>query len=140
MNIFLSTLLIYFNFSIFTLNNDQNESPDLNVLVGTWELDMSPENTSDANFAMMEITKVTNNSLEGFFYREGVEIQEGRINTQTGIIYAALISGDNSGQYNTAFYYQRWYSLWDNTFSFQRFSCCLDSYQIRLNTLINSLC
>lgn len=67
---------------------------------------MSPENTSDENFAMMEITKATNNSLEGFFYREGVEIQEGRINTQTGIIYAALISGDNSGQYNTAFYYQ----------------------------------
>jgi len=106
MNIFLSTLLIYFNISIFTLNDDQNESPDLNVLVGTWELDMSPENTSDANFAMMEITKVTNNSFEGFFYREGVEIQEGRINTQTGTIYGALVSGDNSGKYNTAFYYK----------------------------------
>lgn len=106
MYIFLSTLLIYFNISILTLTDDLNKSPDLNVLVGTWKLDISPENTSDENFAMIEITKVSNNSLEGFFYREGVEIKLGRINTQTGTIYAALVSGDNNGQYNTAFYYK----------------------------------
>jgi len=89
---------------LFAQNHEHNKTPDLNLLVGTWNLDMSPENKSDENFAIMEITKVTDNSIEGFFYRKGVEIQEGRINTQTGIIYAALVSGDNSGSYNTAFY------------------------------------
>jgi hypothetical protein len=102
----LSALFIFFNVSLFLVNDDIIETIDLNVLVGKWKLDMTPENKTDSIYADMEITKVTNNSLEGFFYREGVEIQEGRINIQTGIIYAALISGDNSGQYNTAFYYK----------------------------------
>ena len=67
---------------------------------------MSPQNKSDNNFAMMRITKVGPNSIEGEFYREGVNLQEGRINTQLGFIYAALISEDNSGKYATTFYYE----------------------------------
>ena len=78
---------------------------DLKVLEGTWKLDMTPNDTTDANFAKMEITKVAKNTLEGFFYRDGVKIREGRINTQTGTIYGALISGDGSGEYNTTFYF-----------------------------------
>ncbi|AXG72258.1 hypothetical protein KORDIASMS9_04527 [Kordia sp. SMS9] len=84
----------------------QSEKIDTNVLIGEWQLDMSPENTTDANFAKMIITKVNNNELKGSFYRDGVRIREGRINTQTGIIYGALVSGDNSGEYNTSFYYK----------------------------------
>jgi hypothetical protein len=81
-------------------------SDELQVLVGEWQLDMSPQNTNDDNFAMMEIKSINEKTFKGTFYRKGVKIREGRINTQTGVIYAALVSGDNSGEYNTSFYYQ----------------------------------
>ncbi|MEM1337410.1 MAG: hypothetical protein AAF717_06760 [Bacteroidota bacterium] len=74
------------------------------ALLGEWKLDMTPQDTTDSNFAMMRIEKVTDTSFEGIFYREGVKLQEGRINTQRGILYGALVSGDNSGEYNTSFY------------------------------------
>lgn len=80
------------------------ESPE--VLLGKWKLDMSPQNLEDDNFAMMEITSVKNNQMKGTFYRDGVKLQNGQLNMQTGKIYGALISGDNSGSYNTSFYYQ----------------------------------
>lgn len=84
----------------------QAEKVDTNILVGAWKIDMSPQDTTDANFAKMIITKVDNNTIKGYFYRDGVRIRNGRINTQTGIIYGALVSGDNSGEYNTSFYYK----------------------------------
>lgn len=85
-------------------SNAQVTEAQLQDLVGTWTLDMTPENDTDNNFAFMKITEVGPNSLEGEFYRETVEIREGRINTQLGIIYCALISGDNSGDYYSTFY------------------------------------
>ena len=83
-----------------------NGDPDPSVLVGTWQLDMTPENPDDSNFAMMEIRQITDKGFEGVFYRDGVRIREGRLNTQRGIIYGALVSGDNSGEYNSSFYYE----------------------------------
>ena len=83
-----------------------SESTDLSVLEGTWKLDMSPQNEKDSNFAKMKITKASIDGLEGEFYRDGVPMQMGKVNTQLGIIYAALVSGDNSGTYNTTFYYK----------------------------------
>ncbi|MEL6812015.1 MAG: hypothetical protein AAFP76_11820 [Bacteroidota bacterium] len=82
----------------------QVSETDLQQLVGVWKLDMSPQDTTDENFARMEITSVTANSMEGEFYRRTVKMREGRINTQLGIIYGALISGDNSGEYYSTFY------------------------------------
>ncbi len=79
---------------------------DITLLKGNWKIDLSPENDSDDNFAKMIITNVDENSLEGYFYRDEVKIREGRVNTQSGIIYGALVSGDNSGIYNTSFYYK----------------------------------
>ncbi len=87
-------------------NSTETATLDLALLKGDWTLDLSPENKSDDNFAKMTITRVAENSFEGTFYRDGVKIQEGRINTQRGILYAALVSGDNSGTYNTSFYYK----------------------------------
>lgn len=80
------------------------DSPD--VLVGYWNLDMSPHIQDDDNFAMMEIKKIKDGKMTGTFYRRGVKLREGQINTQTDRIYGALISGDNSGEYNTSFYYE----------------------------------
>ncbi|MEO1438647.1 MAG: hypothetical protein AAFV80_24110 [Bacteroidota bacterium] len=82
------------------------ESIDTQILVGHWKLDMSPQDSTDSNFAMMHIKKVTASSFTGDFYRKGVSIKNAQINTQTGKLYGALTSGDNSGTYNTTFLYQ----------------------------------
>lgn len=98
--------IILFSITLFCtcLSVDAQESTD--VLIGTWKLDMSPQNPNDSNFAMMEITSVKDNKMKGTFYREGVKLRNGEINTQTDVIYGALMSGDNSGAYNTSFYYK----------------------------------
>lgn len=96
-------LLIFLTFHP-TLNA-QEKPLNPSVLVGKWVLDLSPHKKDDAQFASMEIQQVTENSLEGYFYRPGVAIQEGRINDLTGKIYGALESEDGTGKYYTAFYY-----------------------------------
>lgn len=73
-------------------------------IIGEWQLDMTPNDSTDNNFALMRIEKVDNKGFYGVFYREGVRIEEGRINSQTGHLYGALVSRDNSGSYNTSFY------------------------------------
>lgn len=108
----LYTFLLFPLFSNPSSNFTQNSGfatdsiADVALLKGNWKLDLSPQDKTDANFAKMVISNVDNSSFEGFFYRDGVKIREGRINTQLGIIYGALISGDNSGTYNTTFYYK----------------------------------
>lgn len=99
--------IILFSVSLLLIVGEaigQESSTD--VLVGNWKLDMSPQNVSDSNFAIMEITSVEKNEIKGTFYRKGVKLREGQVNTQTGVIYGALVSGDNSGEYNTSFYYK----------------------------------
>ncbi len=102
------TVLSLFIFSLFMTSafSQENEKVDPNVLLGEWKLDMSPDDENDTNFAMMRITNVENKKIQGTFYREGVKLKNGQINTQLGIIYAALTSGDNSGEYNTTFYFE----------------------------------
>lgn len=86
--------------------NNISKPIDISILKGYWKIDLSPEDKNDDNFAKMIISSVGKNSIEGFFYRDGVKIKEGRITISQGIIYAALISGDKSGTYNTSFYYK----------------------------------
>lgn len=95
-------------FAVFAFYTTAQESSEINtkVLLGEWKLDMSPQNKTDNNFAMMQITSVDNAKLKGTFYREGVKLKNGQINTQMGTIYGALTSGDNSGAYNTSFYFK----------------------------------
>ncbi|MEM6725511.1 MAG: hypothetical protein AAF598_15835 [Bacteroidota bacterium] len=85
---------------------EESPSNDAQVLVGTWKLDMTPQDLTDDNFASMRIKKIKGNSFTGEFYRKGVKIKHGQINTQTGVIYGALVSGDNSGSYHTSFFYK----------------------------------
>ena len=99
-NLLILTLLISFSVQ------NESASVDTSILIGEWKLDMTPQNATDDNFALMRIDKVDDNTFTGTFYREGVAIQKGRINTQRGLVYGALVSGDNSGLYNSSFYYQ----------------------------------
>lgn len=102
----MKSLLLFLFVGFCTILQTDTQKINSNVLIGTWKLDMTPENPNDENFAMMRIKKVKDNKLKGTFYREGVKIRDGRINTQTGTIYGALVSGDNSGDYNTSFYFK----------------------------------
>ena len=86
--------------------SEQSTETHTAVLVGKWKLDLSPQDKTDSNFAMMNITNVEGDTFNGEFYRKGVKIRNGQINTQLGIVYGALISKDNSGTYNTTFYYK----------------------------------
>jgi vancomycin permeability regulator SanA len=104
-NDLLKAMLLFTALLLIThLGYAQEKSLDLNQLIGSWELDLTPENESDSKFAIMKIEKIANNLVEGIFYREGVRITEGRTNIQSGKIYVALVSGDNSGNYNTSFF------------------------------------
>ncbi len=101
------TLLVFVSPIIGQLHEEQHLTPNsLNpsLLIGNWRIDLSPENNNDDNFAKMIICSVEENSIEGYFYRDGVKIKEGRITNSQGVIYVALVSGDNSGTYNTAFH------------------------------------
>ncbi len=98
--------IILVSITLLFVNLDVQAQESTDVLLGTWKLDMSPQNNTDDNFAMMEITSVKNDKLKGTFYRKGVKLENGQLNTQTGTIYGALMSGDNSGSYNTSFYYK----------------------------------
>ena len=99
-----SVILLFFG--ITSTTHGQISTDDLQQLVGTWKLDMTPNDTSDNNYASMLITEITPSTVKGEFYRTSVSIREGRVNTQSGLIYVALVSSDNSGDYNTSFYYK----------------------------------
>lgn len=90
----------------YSLLGGTGQRTDPELLLGSWQIDMSPQDLSDENFALMRIEKLDGNSFEGIFYREGVRIQNGQINTQLSKLYGALVSEDGTGHYNTAFYYE----------------------------------
>jgi len=96
-----SVLLL--SISNLSFDGDSSEA-NPQELLGMWKLDMTPHIPDDDQFAIMEIVKIKDNEFKGTFYREGVKIQNGQLNKLTGRIYGALVSGDNSGSYNTSFY------------------------------------
>ena len=99
-----TTLILALTISFSQLSYGQENKIDLQELLGTWQLDLTPTKKTDNNFALMKIDSISDNNVVGEFYREGVPIREGRTNTQSGRIYVALVSGDNSGDYNSSFY------------------------------------
>lgn len=98
-------LISSFSGQLPTEKKPNPESTDLSVLIGHWKIDLSPEDDNHNNFAKMIISSVDENSVEGIFYRDGVKIKEARVAISQGIIYVSLISGDNSGTYNTSFHF-----------------------------------
>lgn len=112
-------LILIFSVFVYSVSGQEKNELNTNVLLGEWKLDMSPENKTDNNFAMMRITSVDGKKLKGTFYRDGVKLKNGKINTQNGMIYGALTSGDNSGDYNTSFYFEDG-KLYGSTHAIQR--------------------
>ena len=97
-------IYILLSTSFINATEVQAQKPNPQVLIGTWKLDMTPHNPDDNNFAMMHIESTKDNRLTGMFYREGVKLESGSLNSQTGTLYGALVSRDNSGSYNSTFY------------------------------------
>jgi hypothetical protein len=87
----------------FSAMAHQTHIDQVSDLIGTWKIDLTPQNNTDDNFASMKIEKIEEGKFFGEFYRDGVVIQQGQINA-TNTIHAALISEDNSGTYNSSFY------------------------------------
>ncbi|MCH2215142.1 MAG: hypothetical protein MK086_08235 [Flavobacteriales bacterium] len=97
------TSVLLFFIANLNLDGEYSEA-NPQELIGTWKLDMTPHKPDDDQFAMMEIVKIKDNEFKGTFYREGVKIQNGQLNSLTGRVYGALVSSDNSGSYNSSFY------------------------------------
>ena len=55
---------------------------------------------------MMRIDTVNSTDMVGVFYRQGVIIQQGKINSQLGSIYASLICHGNRSKYYSSFHYK----------------------------------
>ena len=97
-------LILIFCFS-FHLSFTQNEITNkLEDIIGTWKLDLTPENKSDEVSAIMNIESVTDKIVTGYFYNENSNIQASAINIQTGKMYVSFITADGSGNYNSTFY------------------------------------
>lgn len=84
-----------------TLMGQTTDASIAATLIGTWKLDMTPTDPDDDYFEYMEIKKIKDGAVTGWFYRSEVKMKNGRIDTTTGTAYIALVSGDKSGAYNT---------------------------------------
>ena len=61
-------LIFCFSFHLsFTQNAITNQLEDI---IGTWKLDLTPENKSDEVSAIMNIESVTDKIVTGYFYNE----------------------------------------------------------------------
>ncbi len=104
-------------FTSITYAQQHKVNPKL--LIGHWKLDLTPGDTTDNNFAQMKISQVSKNTFTGSFYNADTPIKKGTISTQADLLYGALVSGDNSGIYNTSFYYEKG-TLYGSTHSLGR--------------------
>ncbi len=74
-----SKVLVVLCILVLNFQNSTAQITDttLQELVGEWKLDMSPQDKTDSNFAMMRIDKIDKSSMHGTFYREGVKMKKG---------------------------------------------------------------
>ena len=101
---FLTTAALLFNMGVQLSEQPQATNQDSDYLLGQWQIDLTPTDSSDYNFATMTINDINDLQFFGEFYRTGVTIQNGRLNTSNGKVYGALISADGTGQYASSFY------------------------------------
>ena len=87
-----------------TIANEPTNDP-AELLIGTWQIDLTPDNTTDDNFAIFVINDIDDSRFFGEFYRSGVKIQKGHLNVSLGTVFGALISADQSGSYASSFYF-----------------------------------
>ena len=66
-NYLMSTLFLALSISLCQFSYGQDKEIDLQELVGTWKLDLSPEKTTDSNFALMKIDSISDNLLVRVF-------------------------------------------------------------------------
>jgi hypothetical protein len=102
-------LSILFFAIIFSLQNSYSQeltNEKLNPLIGTWNLDLTPEDTTDNINAILKISQINDSKIEGYFYSEFSTIKNSTINIQSDKTYVAFVTNDNSGIYNTSFYLQ----------------------------------
>ena len=100
-------LTILFFALIFNLQNSYSQeltNEKLIPLLGTWDLDLTPEDSTDNVSAILKISQINESKIEGYFYSEFSTITNSTINIQSDRIYVAFVTNDNSGFYNTSLY------------------------------------
>ena len=75
-------------------------TPDPEVLVGSWMVDLRPSPDAPEYLQEFLVTGTADGRLEGMFY--GSVIERGRINVDWGLVRFAFITRDNSGVYHTS--------------------------------------
>ena len=80
--------------SISTINSNFSE------LIGTWEVDFSPQDTTDDWITILTITNINSKEIDGFFYNS--KTKEGRVATQNNTIHFAFVTKDGRANYNTS--------------------------------------
>ena len=101
----LATTALLINMAVQLPNMPDTTTNPSDVLKGTWQIDLTPNDTTDSNFATMTDQNIDDSQFFGEFYRTGVAIQKGQLNISNGKVYGALISADGTGQYATSFHY-----------------------------------
>ena len=101
----LATTALLINMAVQLPNELATITKPSDVLKGTWQIDLTPNDTTDSNFATMTIESIDDSQFFGEFYRTGVPIQKGQLNISNGKVFGALISADGSGQYASSFQY-----------------------------------
>lgn len=94
-------LLILSTFWSFTSTSEQITTTDsiYTELIGIWEIDFSPENSSDNWGTIMTIRKATDNEIEAVFYNSNS--REGRTAVRDSVIHFAFVTSDGNDDYNT---------------------------------------
>ncbi len=77
--------------------SEETQGRLLKSLVGIWELDLRPTPESEPYLKDFEIKDFKDGLLRGVFY--GTDFNDGKINTDWGIIHFAFTTADQSGTY-----------------------------------------
>lgn len=95
-------LLLYLSF-FWSITNESKETlhnSSSSELIGTWDIDFSPENTTDDWGTILTIQKVTETEIKGVFYNS--KTREGRVALRGDIVHFAFVTSDAKADYNTS--------------------------------------
>jgi hypothetical protein len=83
---------------VFATSAVSLENPSVDVLLGTWTVDLRPTPDAAPYTEEFVVTSINGKSFTGTFY--GSEISQARINTDWGKLRIAFTTADGSGPYH----------------------------------------
>ncbi|NER10052.1 hypothetical protein SAMN06265375_101416 [Muriicola jejuensis] len=93
----LSLLLLFVILTSSIQPTEGNDSVSLNTLEGVWVIDLRPSPDAEPYTQEFEVTQVSGNTFQGFFY--GSPLEGARINPNWDQLYFAFSTKDRSFDY-----------------------------------------